>query len=40
MGNLQDLKNMVSAWLASRMPTPEMIREQNHEGPRNLSGSY
>ncbi len=28
MGNLQDLKNMVSAWLASRMPTPEMIREQ------------
>ena len=28
MGNLQDLQNMVSAWLASRMPTPEMIREQ------------
>ena len=28
MSNLQDLKNMVSAWLASRMPTPEMIREQ------------
>ncbi|BAO44983.1 Z1 domain-containing protein [Thiolapillus brandeum] len=25
---LQDLRDMVSAWLAKRLPTPEMIREQ------------
>ena len=25
---LQDLRDMVSAWLAMRRPTPEMIREQ------------
>jgi len=28
---LQDLKDMVSAWLAKRLPTPEMIREQIHK---------
>lgn len=28
MDELQDLKDMVGAWLAKRLPTPDMIREQ------------
>ena len=28
MDELQDLKDMVGVWLARRLPTPEMIREQ------------